>query len=44
MIGSGVVVYLSRQPVDFHKGAASLIALVRDGGLDRKRVGNPTYL
>jgi transposase len=34
MIASGVVVYVSRQPVDFRKGAASLMALVRDGGLD----------
>src|SRR5687768_9820656 len=34
MIGSGVVVYVSCQPVDFRKGAASLMALVRDGGLD----------
>ena len=34
MIASGVVVYVSCQPVDFRKGAASLMALVRDGGLD----------
>ena len=34
MITSGVVVYVSCQPVDFRKGAASLMALVRDGGLD----------
>ena len=34
MISSGVVVYVSCQPVDFRKGAASLMALVRDGGLD----------
>lgn len=34
MIGSGAVVYVSCQPVDFRKGAASLMALVRDGGLD----------
>ncbi|KAB1083494.1 IS66 family insertion sequence element accessory protein TnpB [Neorhizobium galegae] len=33
MIASGVVVYVSCQPVDFRKGAASLMALVRDGGL-----------
>ncbi len=32
MIASGVVVYVSCQPVDFRKGAASLMALVRDGG------------
>lgn len=34
MIASGVVVYVSCQPVDFRKGAASLMAVVRDGGLD----------
>jgi transposase len=34
MISSGVVVYVSCQPVDFRKGAASLMAVVRDGGLD----------
>jgi transposase len=34
MIASGVVVYVSCQPVDFRKGAASLMALVSDGGLD----------
>ena len=34
MIASGVVVYVSCEPVDFRKGAASLMALVRDGGLD----------
>ncbi len=34
MIASGVVVYVSCQLVDFRKGAASLMALVRDGGLD----------
>ncbi|MFK4826206.1 IS66 family insertion sequence element accessory protein TnpB [Paenochrobactrum sp. BZR 588] len=34
MISSGVVVYVSCEPVDFRKGAASLMALVRDGGLD----------
>ena len=34
MIGLGVVVYVSCQPVDFRKGAASLMVLVRDGGLD----------
>jgi transposase len=34
MIASGVVVYVSCLPVDFRKGAASLMALVRDGGLD----------
>ena len=34
MIASGVVVYVSCQPVDFRKGAASLMALARDGGLD----------
>ena len=34
MIASGVVVYVSAQPVDFRKGAASLMALVRDSGLD----------
>ena len=34
MIGLDVMVYLSCQPVDFRKGAASLMALVRDGGLD----------
>ena len=34
MIASGVVVYVSCQPVDFRKGAASLMALVRDAGLD----------
>ncbi|MDQ0560930.1 transposase [Rhizobium mesoamericanum] len=34
MIASGVVVSVSCQPVDFRKGAASLMALVRDGGLD----------
>jgi transposase len=34
MIASGVVVYVSCQPIDFRKGAASLMALVRDGGLD----------
>ncbi|TBB60659.1 transposase [Rhizobium ruizarguesonis] len=34
MIASGVVVYVSCQPVDFRKGSASLMALVRDGGLD----------
>ncbi|MBB4577659.1 IS66 family insertion sequence element accessory protein TnpB [Rhizobium lentis] len=34
MIASGVVVYVSCQPVDFRKGAASLMALVRDGGLN----------
>jgi transposase len=34
MIASGVVVYVSCQSVDFRKGAASLMALVRDGGLD----------
>lgn len=34
MIASGVVVYVSCQPVDFRKGASSLMALVRDGGLD----------
>lgn len=34
MIASGVVVCVSCQPVDFRKGAASLMALVRDGGLD----------
>ncbi|WP_371258835.1 IS66 family insertion sequence element accessory protein TnpB [Ensifer sp. ZNC0028] len=26
---------MSCQPVDFRKGAASLMALVREGGLDR---------
>lgn len=34
MISSSVVVYVSCQPVDFRKRAASLIAVVRDGGLD----------
>lgn len=34
MISSGVVVYVFCQPVDFRKGAASLMAVVRDGGLD----------
>ena len=34
MIASGVVVYVSCQPVDFRKGAASGMAWVRDGGLD----------
>ena len=34
MTASGVVVYVSCQPVDFRKGAASLMALVREGGLD----------
>lgn len=34
MIASGVVVYVPCQPVSFRKGAASLMALVRDGGLD----------
>ncbi|NSX89144.1 IS66 family insertion sequence element accessory protein TnpB [Agrobacterium tumefaciens] len=34
MIASGVVVYMSCQPVDFRKGPASFMALVRDGGLD----------
>jgi transposase len=34
MIASGVVVYVSCQPVDFREGAASLMALVRNGGLD----------
>ena len=32
MIASGVVVYVSCQPVDFRKGAAPLMALVRDDG------------
>ncbi|WP_420844948.1 IS66 family insertion sequence element accessory protein TnpB [Ensifer adhaerens] len=53
MIASGVVVYVSCQPVDFRKGAASLMALVRDGGLDpfngslyvfrSKRAQRPTF-
>jgi hypothetical protein len=46
MIASGVVVYVSCQPVDFRKGAASLMALVRDeplcinGQADRLRRGD----
>jgi len=34
MIASGVIVCVSCQSVDFRKGALSLMALVRDGGLD----------
>ena len=34
MIPSGVEVYVASTPVDFRKGPASLIGLVRDGGVD----------
>ena len=34
MIPSGVEVYVASTPVDFRKGPVSLMALVRDGGVD----------
>jgi len=34
MIPSGVAVYVASTPVDFRKGPLSLMALVRDGGVD----------
>lgn len=34
MIPSGVTVYVAGTPVDFRKGPLSLMALVRDGGVD----------
>jgi hypothetical protein len=34
MIPSGVEGYVASTPVDFRKGPASLMALVRDGGVD----------
>ncbi|RUV50165.1 transposase [Mesorhizobium sp. M5C.F.Ca.IN.020.29.1.1] len=34
MIPSGVTVYVASTPVDFRKGPLSLMALVRDGGVD----------
>ncbi|MER8480875.1 IS66 family insertion sequence element accessory protein TnpB [Mesorhizobium sp. M1163] len=34
MIPSGVTVYVASAPVDFRKGPVSLMALVRDGGVD----------
>jgi transposase len=34
MIPSGVEVYVASTPVDFRKGPLSLMALVRDGGVD----------
>ncbi|BCG73351.1 transposase [Mesorhizobium sp. 113-1-2] len=34
MIPSGVTVYVASSPVDFRKGPVSLMALVRDGGVD----------
>jgi transposase len=34
MIPAGVQVYVASMPVDFRKGAAGLMALVRDGGAD----------
>jgi transposase len=34
MIPAGVQVFVASSPVDFRKGAAGLMALVRDGGAD----------
>ena len=34
IIPSGASVFVASQPVDFRKGAAGLMALVRDGGAD----------
>ncbi|MER8804897.1 IS66 family insertion sequence element accessory protein TnpB [Mesorhizobium sp. M0998] len=34
MIPSGVTVYVASAPVDFRNGPVSLMALVRDGGVD----------
>ena len=38
MIPVGVQVYVASMPVDFRKGAAGLMALVRDGGAITYRI------